>query len=272
MAKRKRLKGAFKFIDPFSFALAFFQFILRALFRNLYLFIIFLILFFITKGIHNMLLKSELFTVKEVRMLRIEEGANIVDSSVSLKLEEGINIFKLDLLRCKQQIEKAHSEIKDVRIIRSFPDKIIVLFKKRKPVCQVRSAKYYLVSEDAVVLPYPNNNMTAGLFVITGIYINENRLPFDRKLNIGSMRRALQLIKQIKETDFCKKYRIEEIDASNEFDPVIRLENGIQIKIGRHNFIKKEPALIEVLKDLESKGLRPRSIDLRFEDVIVTPK
>lgn len=269
--KRKSTKRTFKtsFFNPIIRIL---QLALSAITKNLHILIIAVILIIIAKGITNILLNADYFTVKEVEMLGMEKRGAVAGPSLRLQLEEGINIFKFNLKECQRKIEEAHPELKDIKVNRVLPDKIVVYFEKRIPVCQVKSSRYYLVSEDAVVLPNPENYARAELPIVSGIYISEKRLPKSRKLDSAVMDRALSLIKQIKQTKFGKKYRVAGIDVYDGFNPIIHLENGTQIKIGRHNFIEKEPALNKVFEDLESKGLRPKSIDLRFDDIIVTPR
>ncbi len=275
MARRKnrtRTRRRLRFTDLFLPIIRISQRALGLLFRNLHIIIIVASLIFIARGAYSLLLTSDYFTVKEVEMLRVEGKEAIADSSARLQLEEGVNIFRLSLARCQRQIEQSHPEFKNIKVNRVLPDKVIVFFEKRVPICQVKSRGFYLVSKDAVVLPDPKSGASAGLPTITGIYVNEKKLPASRRLQSASMRRALELIQQIKQTEFNENYKITEIDVYEEYNPIIQLENGIQVKIGKRNFAKIEPALNEVLEDLESKGLRPKSIDLRFDDIVVTPR
>jgi len=271
--RRRRIRRGYNLRGLFYPVTKILQIALRAVIRNFHIIVIGIILVFIAKGIHNILLNSDYFKVKEVQMLRMGEGgSSIVDSGMSLQLEEGINIFKLNLKKCQRQIEEAHPEIKNVKVNRVLPDKIVVNFQKRIPICQVKSTRYYLVTKDAVVLPGPKNYPQAELPVVTGVYISEKQLPANRRLDTGSIYRAIRLIRQVKQTDFDEKYKVEAIDVYDEFNPIICLENGIRIKIGRRSFIKREPALNKVLQDLKEKGLRPKYIDLRFDDIVVTPR
>ncbi len=270
--KKNRTKRKLRFLGLFLPIVRLFRLALGLITKNLQIIIIAIILILIAKGTYNLLLGSDYFTVKEVEILRVEEKGAVADSSVRLQLEKGINIFKLSLKGCQRQIEQVHPEFKNIKVNRVLPDKIIVFFQKRIPVCQVKSRGFYLVSKDAVVLPNPKSRAQAGLPTVTGVYINESKLPSDRRLRSAAMHRALDLIQQIKHTEFSKNYKIAEIDVYDKYNPIIQLENGIQIKIGKRNFVKIEPALNEVLDDLESKGLRPKSIDLRFDDIVVTPR
>lgn len=240
--------------------------------RNLYLIVIGVVLFFVGRYIHEALLHSDYFTVKNIEMVcLLDDNKRIIGPKTILQLKKGVNIFQLDLKKCRIEIETAHPEIKDVKAAKILPDKVSVFYHRRKPFCQVKSAKYYLVSKEAVVLPIPSNYAYKGLPVVVGIYISESRLPKDRRIASSSMQRALQLIEQIEQTDFEKNYKIAEIDVYDESNPIIYLENGIQIRVGERNFKDQEPRLLEVLKDLKAKGLKPKTIDLRFEDIVVTP-
>lgn len=243
------------------------------LIRNIHIIIALILVVVAFKVLYGVLLRSEYFTLKSVEVLRLEDDNELVaDSGVTLKLEKGLNIFEINLRKCQKQIELAHPEFMSVKVDRVLPDKIIVTYKKRKPICQIKTTRYYLVSHDAVVLPEAYKEPQPGLPIIRGIYISEKELPKDRKIRSPAIRRVLKLIGQIDQTDFTDKYGIEEIDMYDEYNPLIRLDNGIQIKVGKQNFVKRKAALVAVLDELESKGLRPKFIDLRFDDIIVSPR
>ncbi|MBN1405425.1 MAG: FtsQ-type POTRA domain-containing protein [Candidatus Omnitrophica bacterium] len=238
----------------------------------LYIFIAAIVVFFIVKYTYGNIINSEYFIVKNIEMIYADENNRVTQAKTILPLKKSINIFNLDLKKCQRQIEASYPEIKNVRVHRNLPDKITVVYQKRVPFCQVKSAKYYLVSEEAVVLPGSSAISYEELPVVVGIYISESRLPRNRRIYSASMYRAIQLIGQIKTTDFEENYKIKQIDIYDEFNPVIYLENGIQIKMGTQNFTTISDKLEEVLADLQSKGLKPKAIDMRFDDIVVTPK
>ncbi len=246
--------------------------ILYFIFRNLYIFVIVIVFVFIVKGIFNIILNSDYFIVKDVQMLCVDKIAQASEPDANFQTIKGINIFKLDLKEYKKQVESARPEFRDININRILPDKIVIMYKKRTPICQLKSVKYYLVSEDMVVLPRPKSSPQPALPIVTGIQINEDQLPKDRRLYSSALRTALRLIQQIRQTKFTKKYKVTTIDVYDERNPIINLDNGIQVKIGEGNFAEKEPLLNQILQDLESKNLTPKSVDLRFEEVVVTPR
>ena len=242
------------------------------IFKGVYVFIIAAILSAVVKNFFNNALNTDYFIVKDVQMLCVDKGMPVLNSDLHYQFEKGVNIFKLDLKKLKQNTELVHPEFKDIKVNRVLPDKIEVLFKTRTPVLQIRSTKFYLVSEDMVVLPSPKSQAQNALPVVSGIHISEGQLPKTRRLNSSALRIALKLIQQIKQSQFIKKYKIREIDVYDEHSPVIYMENGIQIKIAECDFAKKETVLLRVLDDLQAKRLVPKSIDLRFDDVVVTPR
>ncbi len=270
--KKKRKKRRLKPTGLFSPIARASQSILNLIISNVYIIVIVIVVLVGLKAAHNLFLTSSYFVVNEVEMLCVENGKAVADSEVNLHLEKGINIFKVNLRKCQHQIEGVHPELKNIKVNRVLPDKIAVFFQKRIPICQVRSTKYYLVDKDAVVLPKPEKRAYGKLPIVTNIHINESQLPQNRRLQSADMQKAIALIQQIAQTDFTKQYKIAEIDVYDRYNPIIQLENGIQIKMGKRSFIKTKPALMEVLKDLETKGLKPKSIDMRFDDIIVTPK
>ena len=248
------------------------HFLVDIFFKNLYLLIIALVLVAIGRGIFNMMLGSEYFTVKDVQMFCADKGAPVREYDLNFKVKDNINIFKLDLKETKNKAEEAYPQFKDIKVNRVLPDKIAILFKRRVPALQLKSGRFYLVSGEMIVLPGPRAKSLPDLFIVTGIPVNESLLPKNRRLNSNALRVALKLIQQIKETQFTKKYQISEIDVYDEHNPIIFLKNGIKVTIGESSFKEKEQILSHVLDDLQAKGLVPKAIDLRIYYVVVTPR
>lgn len=270
--KRTRRKPVKKSL--FSPLAIFLRFITGIITKNIYLIIVGVVLLVALKGAYEYVSRSDYFVAKEVEMININgDDAGSVEPAIRLRIEGNRNIFKIDLKSLQYEITESHPELKNIKVNRVLPDRIQVFYKRRVPVCQARtSSRYFLISKDAVVLLNPKKYGIEGLIIVSGVFIEDSRLPKDRKLHAINMHVALRLIQQIKETGFAEKYPVEEIDVTEEYNPIMLLKNGINIKVGKRNFKRRAAALLKVLEDLEKKELKPKFIDIRFEDIIVTPR
>ncbi len=228
---------------------------------------------FTAKVTLSFLLNSSYFKIKKIEILS-NESTNA--SSVILKKLEtrkGNNIFRADIKICEAAIEKACPEIKAVVVQRVLPNALSVTYKIRKPVCQVDSGYYYLISDDLTVLPNAQITQEPNLIIVTGIRISKRtRKPTKQGYEDG-LRRAVSIIKEINDTDFSDHYQeVVKINVYDKNNPALYLKDRTKVELGEFSFKEKEPLLKEIIDELESKDKKARVIDLRFEDVVVIPR
>ena len=70
-------------------------------------------LFILARGAIWMLLNSEYFYIKEVKVFSERNGILAPSDYVKVEIGEAINIFKADIKKYHQEIEQAYPELKD---------------------------------------------------------------------------------------------------------------------------------------------------------------
>jgi len=220
-----------------------------------------------------LLFESDYFQVKDIKV--IVDGVDKPTSDITklLRSKKGLNIFKADITRAEYEVKTAHPEFKNVIVARLLPDTLEISYSKRIPVCQIDSGYYYLVSDDAIILPEMLVVAESNLPVITGIKVSRKSLSLSVDSDIEGLKRAIELIEQAEMSGFTENYKqISKINVYDPKNPAIFLGDGTRIEIGEYDFKKKQGLLREIIDELESKGKKARVIDLRFEDVVVIPR
>lgn len=184
----------------------------------------------------------------------------------------GANIFLVDLVDLKDKIENAHPEFKNVLVKRTLPNKLIVQVKKRKPVMQIRSDRFYFVDEEGMLLPAVKSFPEQNLPVIAGIRTKIKLTGFTapQKQDVDN---ALLLIRAMADNKRLSKYQIKMIDITDIRNISFFLDtDNVEIKIGDSEFTKRLDVLAIVFEQLGSDIAKVKYIDLRFDDPIVGPK
>ena len=231
------------------------------------------VLFLLFKGAQNLLLHSEYFTIREVEVAG--HGQVKTRSSIAKELysKKNTNIFMQDIKECEYAIEQLHPELKNVVVHRKLPDTLSVLYELRKPICQISSGYYYLVSDDAVIISQPQSSKERGLVVVSGIKVPSKNLYAKESGFYEPLKRAIAIIKDVDENyQLLGEDKIVEVNIYDIDNPALFLEDGTRIELGRHRFKDKSEAIKNIINELKSRNRKAKVIDLRFEDVVVVPR
>lgn len=226
--------------------------------------------------IKYMFVDSDYFNVKKIDIKYINES-NAGDHTTTLenvinKKILGENIFSVDLAGLKEKIEMVHPEFKEVLIRRALPNRLLVRVKRRNPVMQVKSDRFYLVDAEGVVLPNPRPFADDDLPVVIHSAASINTVKISRN-NSQGLNKALLLVREAALNKKLTQYKIKTIDITDQrnISFFINMAN-IEIKIGDAEFGKRLDTLSALLGQLGEDIVRVKYIDLRFEDPIVGPK
>jgi len=219
--------------------------------------------------VRNYLYNSPEFIVKETQV----EGEGIGDSYLSRELSDvGLeeNIFALSIKNIEKSIKNSHFEVKDIRVERIFPNKLILYIIKRKAIALIGSRYHYPVDEEGMVLKDVSRTRREGLPLIKGIYLTKRDIG--KKCTSPKLAKSLKLLEELARSNISESYDISEIDAAGRKNLSFYINDGLEIKIGGDNFRNRLKRLEKVLNDpdVDLKGVR--YIDLRFKDAVIGPK
>lgn len=226
--------------------------------------------FFIGK---TFIYRSDYFRLKaaETKSAFFDQNTARRISNQILDLYRGRNIFKINLKNIAFSLQAAYPDAREVIARIALPDKITVTLKFRKPLALVRDGKLYPIDEEGFVLPSMDAGSLKGLPVIDGVDIRYDERKGKRNTS-ANLKKALELLKEMKESGFWADYGADEIDAGDIKKLSFRLKNGLKVIIGSDNFRDRLKLLENTLKDRRLVIERIEYIDVRFEDAVIGPK
>ena len=211
------------------------------------------------------LYRSDYFKIRivETKGALLDQKTMIGINNQLLNLYKGRNIFNVDLRSISKSLQASYPDAKEVIVMSSLPDRLVVSVKFRRAVALVRNSKSsYAIDEDGVALPGADVNTMKDLPVIEGI----------KRFDTSNLRLALDLLKEIKKARFMAGYGLEKIDAGDARNLSFYLKNGIEIRIGSENFKERLDLLGNTLRDPRLVMEMIKYIDVRFKDVAIGPK
>lgn len=246
---------------------------IKLLFRSMPFILAALVVFFVCRKGYCFIMNSELFNVKTIDILIDGAVNDILSKELGLNSQTGKNIFRINLRNLEEDIVYNHKEFKNIKVRRMLPDTLQITCEIRTAYCQVDSAGYfYLVSDDAVILPKVLTIADPVLPLVTGINLS-TKYTADKKNIISKLiLQAINLLKDIETVNLPDEYRIVKVDIYDSKNPALFFQDDTRLEIGNYMFSNRSILLKEVLSDLEKKKKKAKVIDLRFDDVVVIPR
>lgn len=220
---------------------------------------------------HQLLYKSDYFIIKENRIDWLNEPLAREPYREFLKTGVGQNIFEFNISSASKEMLNSHPELKDMWIVRDFPNRLTIKVKPRVPIAQVGETSFFLTDEEGVVLTEVRDSIMEGLPIVAGVGWRLFR-KVGQKEDSLRMKKALTLLKVINESDFINDHILTKIDVSDYRNISFIIEDGIEIKIGHSNFKERLNTLDNTLASMAMEKDEIRYIDLRFDDVVLGTK
>jgi cell division protein FtsQ len=157
--------------------------------------------------------------------------------------------------------------VKDARVSRRWPNRVVVEVVERQPVAFVQLHRpgaaplFKLIDADGVILPVPQGEKL-NFAVLTGI--SENESEGSRKSRV---RQALAMQQEIGSLTA----HISEIDVRDPGNIQVLAQvdqDVLTLKLGNRNFLKRLKDFLEHYPDIRSKRPDARSFDLRIDHQI----
>ncbi|NLX60977.1 MAG: FtsQ-type POTRA domain-containing protein [Tissierellia bacterium] len=170
----------------------------------------------------------------------------------------GENIFKINTKKGQENL-KLVPYVKDCKIKKQLPDKIIIEIEERKEIAAIEYLEHLLyIDNEGYILEIDISKKDITLPIITGLNIvdyKEGSNIFQNN-SIGNLKDFIVYGEYLNILS-----SIDEIDISNKEDINIELNNGTLIAFGPLNNVKyKLSFLNEILKDIDNKNIDAKQI------------
>lgn len=218
--------------------------------------IYFCILIFLAVLVFIIIFKTDFFLVKNIIVLdnyKISTEEVIAYSNI----DSNDNIFKLKASDIEEKIEK-NPYIKDVKLERDLPDKIIIDIEERKELASISNMDiYFVIDSEGYILKTVTT--PPDTYIVKGFEFDS--FVEGEKINVNNedLNKALEL---------CRLFQVSEIDLKpnivyndNNFEMLFK--DNIKVKFGDGEEIEdKFNDFVAIFKDLQKKNIKSGLIDV----------
>jgi cell division septal protein FtsQ len=153
--------------------------------------------------------------------------------------------------------------------VRHLPGRVTVLVEEREPYALVNAGGLHWVDAEGYLVTTDARPGATGLPILTGIGAP---VPGASPPSEG-LRSGLALLHVLQRTSGRLATRVSEVDLSRPHGPVLYMIDGVEVRLGSDAWSDRLARLDGVLGELDARGERIASIDLRFRDqVVLTPQ
>lgn len=224
---------------------------------------------------------SSHFRVSEIK---IRGNKRISADEITEKLKACLdeNIFRLDLDDFEKRLQE-NIRLKDVRLERRLPGRILVEVEEKTPVLWVslparssdpQNGGFYGLSIDQEIIPLSQKDLTNDLPIVSGIEMEtgkawSNRMPEPyRRWANHKVEKALEFYKCVTRIDPASSELLAELNLDDALNVTLYLLPGMKVMMGHGNFERKWRRVRTVLAG-EEKTRELASLDLRFDHQVV---
>jgi cell division protein FtsQ len=183
-------------------------------------------------------------------------------------IEPGTNLFALDVLAAEARVTSLPG-VRRAHVVRHLPGRVTVLVEEREPHALVNAGGLHWIDAEGYLVSTDVRPGSTGLPILTGTGAPAPGTAEPPE----SLRAGLALLHVLQRTSRRLAARVSEVDLSRAHGPVLYLVDGIEVRLGADAWGDRLARLDGVLGDLDARGERVASIDLRFRDqVVLTPR
>jgi cell division protein FtsQ len=197
-------------------------------------------------------------------------GARRLDEATvraAAAIEPGTNLFAVDVAATEARVAELPG-VRRAHVVRHLPGRVTVLLEERAPYALVNAGGLHWVDAEGYLVTADARPGVTGLPILTGVAAPAPGAGAPSE----ALRAGLTLLHVLQRTSGRLAARVSEVDLSRPQSPVFYLVDGIEVRLGSDAWSDRLARLDGVLGDLDARGERVASIDLRFRDqVVLTP-
>ena len=210
------------------------------------------------------------FRYFKIKTVEIDRTLSFLDKRDFASLN-GKSIFNVDVVRFQRSLMDKYPQMAQANMTRKFPDRILVLARKRAPFAQVYiQNKTFLIDDQGIIL-FGAPEKGEELPLISGIF-SRRRITTGSALGGESTLLALNIIKGFQNNHSFSPYVVKKIDVDNLKEIDFHLSNGLKIIVDKTDIERKMNTLAMVLSRNRLDTEQVKYIDLRFKDPILGTK
>lgn len=206
---------------------------------------------------------SPALAVRQIEVHNIQRTP-LADLLRAGQVQEGMNIFGVDLKRVERRIEDL-PWIRRASVNRIVPDRLVIDVEEHRPVALTSLEGLYLVSDQGALFKRLQPGEQIDLPILTGLDRDEYRR--DPELTRRRIRRALSAVALVKTSDCLSSRQVAEVHLDELMGISLVLDPGaLSIRLGRQISPAKIDMLCGLFAELENRNLVAERILLDRED------
>ena len=174
------------------------------------------------------------------------------------EINSGTNLLTLRPKEISRNL-KENRWVKDVTVERTFPQRLTIKVRERRPAAVVVDESLFLVDDDGFIFKKVERCDPINLPIITGFSLGVN--------DPDRLNDVLGLLREGQETGILPRDSISEVHFDNDFGfTLYTLQDALPIHVGFADFEEKLKMLARVQKDLQARNITPGAIRLLSRD------
>ena len=209
---------------------------------------------------YSALLSASCLEIKEVSVRGVKELTE-KDILAMAEILPRANILSVRTDAVARRIS-ANPWVKNVYVGRELPDRLVLDVRERTPIALVKQAgNFYLMDGEGFVFKKLSKGDEVDLAIVTGVNIHT-------KAQSALLAEALKLLERLSAADqHALLGTVSEMHVDEVFGLSVLTNKGLQLKLGRENFVGKLRQLQIVLADLEKRGMKNGHLFVDLADV-----
>ncbi|MCA9409328.1 MAG: hypothetical protein H6755_05290 [Candidatus Omnitrophica bacterium] len=210
----------------------------------------------------RMVVNSSYFRVSEIG---IDPSLHFINKSELAKLQ-GMNIFTVDLGEIQQRLRLRYPQMTELKVIKRFPNKILIQAKKREPFAQMEFKKKILTIDHLGVVLSSTSQKEDRLPFIIGMDEKYANVTVGRELNQHNMQIGLKILREFQAQPLLSITAVKGIDISKLSKIILNLNQGIEVYLDHENIDQRMQILSLIFSQSDFDIEQVKYIDLRFKE------
>ncbi len=220
------------------------------------------------KGITLLLTKTEYFKVKTIV---IDPSLQFINRRDLVRVK-GKNIFLIDLKDFEKKLNRKYPQVSHLKLVKRFPDQIVIAAKKRLPAVQVRiDDKFCILDSNGVALEI-SKKIAKNTTLILGTKFKRIAPVLGLTLKSERVNFALNIVNTFKLQKELLSYSIENINVADLSKIQILLNNGLEVIVDKDKVSRNIRILAVILSQRQIDFKEVKYLDLRFKEPIIGKK
>ena len=185
---------------------------------------------------------------------------------------KGRSIFDVDVESLQAYLKGQYPQVAYLKVVKRFPDQLIILAKKRNPVGLIAfHGRELIVDADGVVIS-DQGEEDKDLPLIRGARVERGGVKVGTRLSVPNLDTALNIIKAFQSVPAFAAYPVSRVDVENPSKIHLIIGNNLDIILDRDRIQDKLKNLELIFSQAKLDMTTVKYIDLRFNEPVLGKK